>query len=1343
MDKRIGRKEARAPMRVCRGALTLAVLCLALYALMLPSQLWAQTYGNWGAYGNVRPEEKIPVWIVDENGSWRAPLPNWTLEEVMRFADMESEPESPPPWSIQSLDASGSMSDGIARLRIEIEMNVADGIVRAPLGLSEGVYIPSLEDEESGAARRGGFSYEGPGLCVLDVDRKTGEYIAIFQTTEANRSLGEKSSDDAAPGATDPDEVATPEESSVETSDDNADEETEESVSSENPVETDADADSSSADEPEGSTSAESAAEPTEVSATLEPSETNEHVAQEIASSESGRFRPNFYRLTLDLSFTVDTPGQSLAEARSARGATDDSEHFFYATFPPSLHSQLTLVIPTADVELFAVEGAAADSPITMSESTSELKLRGLGRGGERVEFGWRRDLRRLQDSREEERVVYQVEDALIVAELDARGTMYDATIPIRAFGGESDVFYVDLPMDATLTPDSVAAIGANGNPYGVVSARVVEEEPSDDHGREEPRKSVEIRLAQKTSSLTLRLKALALASSADSGDGGAPNDRTAPRHLGGFSVRDAQKQFGQMRILKSQDYDFNVTPSYGVSSALENPIEDGAEVYTFFSQPFLMTAEGYRRETVVGVRPEYLMTVGSDELRLRARFAYSVYGSKIREMRLRLNGWILSQVYDSEDTINQEGIVPSNDRGETVFPLATPSDGEFQLELEFVRDVSSESPDVVETDPRVVERRECSVSLPIPLSARVEPASVVILPENAIEITPRDDEIVGLTRKTSRPFSLNLELPPDARQNPIFYQTRLGGASESDPLFVADIKRLEQDVRVKVRTEATISEQGVFHVNETLEYRIEREPLDTFEFEASAPFLASLQNRGVKCFVDGRQQELIFDQPTAPSTTAATTDEEDGESEEKREDQPTAGKTSSCRVVVDSPRIGDCVVTFQYDLNPIAAGENYTNWIRVYLIQPHSSMKTLSSVSNELTLSAPVGLGLRYSQPTRTSRRTSAGDDVADFQTSWESGKRVFSNDGKSELVHCASTTPEFSALFSASRDSRRSSATIVDRAWIQSWFSGTSRVDRVVWKMQCDRDHIEIRLPDGCRPDQVAVSVDGDRLPVGGDARRSLLFRSNNNTARIPIDPQRQRKEVVIEVDYVVADTTGASGRQTVEFPNFVIDSVWIRRVYWQTIFNRNQLMVVDPHDWTTEFIARRGVGFGALFYRRVPTMTQDELCDWIGINRRVPIPQEANVYLYSRFFQSTSSASDDSTSTTTPPTVQTLPNALFYVANNAFLVFFGSGITLALGLALIYLRAMTARQAALTRWTLLVLCGIALITASLRPLLALLFLQTTTIGALLTLVAVALSSWFGRGARRVSPKESSESG
>ena len=220
------------------------------------------------------------------------------------------------------------------------------------------------------------------------------------------------------------------------------------------------------------------------------------------------------------------------------------------------------------------------------------------------------------------------------------------------------------------------------------------------------------------------------------------------------------------------------------MSSALENPIEDGAEVYTFFSQPFLMTAEGYRRETVVGVRPEYLMTVGSDELRLRARFAYSVYGSKIREMRLRLNGWILSQVYDSEDTINQEGIVPSNDRGETVFPLATPSDGEFQLELEFVRDVSSESPDVVETDPRVVERRECSVSLPIPLSARVEPASVVILPENAIEITPRDDEIVGLTRKTSRPFSLNLELPPDARQNPIFYQTRLGGASESDPLL-------------------------------------------------------------------------------------------------------------------------------------------------------------------------------------------------------------------------------------------------------------------------------------------------------------------------------------------------------------------------------------------------------------------------------------------------------------------------------------------------------------------------------------------------------------------------------
>ena len=86
-----------------------------------------------------------------------------------------------------------------------------------------------------------------------------------------------------------------------------------------------------------------------------------------------------------------------------------------------------------------------------------------------------------------------------------------------------------------------------------------------------------------------------------------------------------------------------------------------------------------------------------------------------------------------------------------------------------------------------------------------------------------------------------------------------------------------------------------------------------------------------------------------------------------------------------------------------------------------------------------------------------------------------------------------------------------------------------------------------------------------------------------------------------------------------------------------------------------------------------------------------------------------------------------------NNAFLVFLGSGVALVLGLGLVYLQVMSASQAFFTRWALLILCALALVFASLRPLLALLFLQTTTFGVILSLAVAATTAWLGRGDRK----------
>ena len=1342
VKRRIGRDGANSVPRGNRGASAYVALILAALLASFPVDAAAQPgEASSGAKGTPsRVDEKPTFWLVDENGAWRAPLPNWSLEDVMRVVDSRTETPGAAPWSIQSVDATGVVANGIARLRVELDVGVADGLVRVPLGLSEGVYIPTAAEEASGESRRGGFSYEGPGLCVLDVDRKTGEYVALFQTpfptvADANASQNSAEPEKQAPG--EPEKQDSPElNESTEAPESSETSATTESVPEESTPESDApesDPAESVAPETEQAapetaapeTAPEPASEPASEPETepeaprYEESETSEPTTQEStgrSGRESGRLRPNFYRLTLDLCFTVEV-------SAATKTATDEAEYRLVASFPPSLHSQLTLDIPITDVEVVSVKGAAADAPTPMTEDASQLKLRGLGRGGERVEIGWRRSLLRADERQDDERrVVLQAEDAVIVTELDSRGTTYDATLPIRVFGGETDSFTVELPPDATLTPDSVAAVDSNGASFEIASVRILDDREGSDDSSESPDETqgrdVEIRLGQKTSVATLSLKARSIARDAVADS----NGRRPPRRLAGFSVRDAQKQFGQIRVVKSQDSDFNVTPVYGASSSFENSLEDGAEIYSFFSQPFLMTAEAYARETVVDARPEYLLTVDNEELTLRARFSYSIYGSKVREFRLRRNGWNLSRVFDSENIVNQEGIVPANDVGETVVPLIVPSDGEVVVELEFVRNVDPD-PIVPDADADPNDLASFSASFPIPIASRVEPSPVVVVPKPDVDLEVYSDKIVGMTRKTARFFTLNLELPSDLRETPLYYQTRLARENDPDPLFVADIRRLKQRTQVFVRTEATLSEKGAIHVVESLEYRIEHEPLDVFEFQAPSRLLDSTRERGLKCFIDGRPQNLVVD---PPETIPATDGDEIADGE--RPAQTVKSRYSTCRVAVETPRIGTCVATMQYDLDPIEIREGLTSQARVDIFQP----KTDESVSNELTLTAPVGLGLSFAKPSRSSRRAEVDEESSDsaFQSFWNADPRKFSDDGKLESIRCASLVAEYSARFNVSLDSREGNVAIVDRAWVQSWFSDSARVDRVVWKMNCDRDFVEIRLPEQCAPDRVSVAIDGERLPVGGDAKRSLFF--HDRYVRVPIDPSRRRRDVALEVSYVATNAGGVRGRTTAEFPDFAVDSVWIRRMYWQTIFNRDKLVVVDPRGWTPEFIVKRGAGLGALFFNRKPTMTQDELCDWVGAGRREPIAQEANVYLYSRFCEF------PTRSETSEKDAPQLPQASLFVVNNAFLVFLGSGLALALGLGLVYLQVMSASQALVTRWALLVLCALALLFASLRPLLALLFLQTTTIGVILTIAVAATTALLERGEKKKRMKK-----
>ncbi|MBP3556183.1 MAG: hypothetical protein J6K20_00555, partial [Thermoguttaceae bacterium] len=1134
--------------------------------------------------------EKPTFWLSDENGAWRVPLPNWSLEEVMQTIDGDEPRDDRTPYSIQKINAFGSVKNGVARLDVVFTVQVfGDELVRVPLGLQEGVYIPVPNGDGSASPDlNDGFAFEGPegSECELDVDGETGAYLALVRPPREERNAA--SSDDAN--------------------------------------------------------------------------------ARRRNDDASGRRRARQYQLTLQLCFAVETLGVD--------------EQRLVATFPPSVNSQLLLAAPLQDAKFKSVKGAIQGAATPMDESTTYLTLHGLGRGAETTDVVWRKS----KSAAEQNVVVYQVEDASIDVRLDARETVCEATLPVRVFGGETDAFKIRLPARASLVRDETFATDADGAAFeirdlvltgdGATPDSSSSAGVSDADADAERSQTLEIKLAQKTNSAILKIKTRTPApENASSGE-------TGVREISGFEVDGAQKQRGRVKISKAEGLDFNVVPLFGARVDVENApaLEDGEELYLFSAQPFALNAQPFVRRVVVNVKPEYQVVVGEKEATLRAKFQYSIYGAKISEFKINLRDWEFAGLA-SDGLVDVLNIEFNETTGETTFPLLAPTDGVVEFELTAGRELDAS------------EDGAFAFSFPTPSASWLEPSTVVVAPVDAVELTPTLENCVDLTPKPLRALAPTLELPP-LQQAPFVYQTRRRGdaANDAPPLFAARAQKQEQKIEIESKTDVYIDENGSQRVEQRFVYRVEREPLDSISLVSHA--LGGKTAPNLKISVDGKAVP-------PQNLTVESVDE-----------NQTRRRVS----LADSPKIGSCVVSLQYEGETLEFDANSTRRVNVNLAQPEDG----ALLSNELTLYAPPSVALEYVENPKR------------FWRLEESGR---SADGRSTFQRFSSATQEFGASFGGSLNAKDNfGSVVVDRAWLQTWLSDDARVDRVAYRLSGRRDRLAIRLPNDVRQDRVAVSLDGVPFANVADAKNGLF--ADAQTLVVPIAESVRDREYVLEISYVVQpNSVGASSvsgvssskpnanRLEVQFPRFVRlpnddaqadsndgaatardltdDSVWVRRAYWQILTPYNRHIAVDPSDWTPEYVLRRDGFLGS--YRRVASTSQTELCDWIGVSEREPIPLEVNSYLFSGFGQPERSR--------------------LYVLDRALLILLGGGAALATGLGLLYLPFLRSRSALF----LFALTTTALV--ALRPYLAFLFLQTTVFGVVLTLAAALLAKFFGR--------------
>ncbi len=1256
------------------------------------------------------PNQKPTFWLLDENGSWRVPLPNWSLEDVERSIDARRQEASVSPYSIQNIDAYGEEKDGVVRLTIEILANVSEGLVRVPLGLREGVYIPDAEHEGTRAASAGGFDFEGADFAALDVDPETGDYVAIIQTAAPKP----QNADSGAEKTSDPAESAANEPTQSEPASQETPDEVEPAPSEQENQETPAEVEPAPSEQ-------ENQATPAEEPAPAEPAPEQTafgraplaapfaakalDLAANAAASDGAsvpeergatRLRPHQVRLKLFLSFVVETVGVN--------------EYRVCASFPASVGSQLTFTTSTPDVRVGSVKGAIASPSAVMDEGKSEMRFLGLGRGGERTEITWQR----LLSSSSSERAVCQVEGAEVNVVLSAVDVKYDATVPTRVYGGESDVFYIRLPEGAEYAVNSLRAVNSSGASFALAAEPEVktEREICDDSGAESnpaaseqnarsERRYLIVTLEQPTSFVSFSLQA-SVASNRDA-DSRTESKRMTCK-IDGFSVCeyrrsesggalvDAQKQTGKITASTpgdSEELRFDITPGFGASVGSDGAMSEQGDVFTFFAQPFTLTAQEYKRQEITNVKPEYRLTVENNETKLRARFKFSVYGKKATEFYVRLYDWKFTEQHG--ELLDLGRIDSDPETGVTVLPLKAPADGEVLIDLELVNDVELGS-----------EKELQLFTLPTPEADRVEAAALVVVPASNVEVDPDEANCVELS--ASSPRNLSIEMPAASMARPALYfrtnQTAKTPDKEIAPaVFAARVKKRDRELSATTELHAELSEKGEIRVTQKFNFNVKYEDLAGITLVVP-PALASANGSksatNFKYTVNGDAVPLY----------AVRDDLDDLTGETLR------------RIPFNPHQIGAVEVAVQYvvqkgDFDLGAASTKYVDLFFLRAIEKEVS-------SSDLVFAAPIRVTTVHNYP--DAEAANAAPVASEKRGSWIYVKTETSEDGATKSLRFHADAPQTSARVECSiQNGDNIDAAVVERAWIQSWFSNAERVDRATYRVTTSTPTLYVDLPAGARGDRIAVTLDKTPIKGVGDASRGY-FDSTRRRLILPISEELRNREFLLDISYVISNgevgnQTGgsadvrvrANGRSRVSFPLIYAEArdiekpdetvkkeAWIRRAYWQAITPADRHIVLSPDNWTPEYVIRRD-GRGP-YFRRAESTSSEELSDWMGVPRRTLGEQKVNTYLFSSY---------------APPR-----ESEFYMFERPLLFLTGSGLALIVGLGLFYFPSFRSPVA------LFILSLIALAVSAFNPTGALLFLQTTVVGIALTALSVAAS-------------------
>ena len=772
-----------------------------------------------------------------------------------------------------------------------------------------------------------------------------------------------------------------------------------------------------------------------------------------------------------------------------------------------------------------------------------------------------------------DDRPVLIVESASIDVRLEAHSAIYDAILPISSATGSFEQLQIRLPRGSVLDRETSDRYAAAGD-YSL--------------GNVDEQSVMTVQFPQKiVGAVSVRLKVEQQLE--------VEGERPDFEHeLAGFEILGAERQSGFLNVsvfpsemkprwehVRGIRRAEGINPSTGAPATSAVSPSMGETRFEFISQPFRLRVRAISPQTRINVKPDYQFQISRGLIRMTARLSYTVSGSKTDVLHLQLSDaqWNCEVGPSSRVDVDDVELDAS---GLLTIPLRSPSDGTFDIEVRARRSIASDD----EQTHRIV------LPMPDPRVTWSESAPVMILLADNVEALPVDDSYSaaskqrtsGMTRQSRRTMPLRTDLP-DLQQEPLFYRTE-----SAEAVFVADLIYHQQQINTTMQTRVQLLED-YNQVTQIISYHAVYAPIDRLYFllpeslEANGDLQIRLENRTLEL------RDTIAD---------------------IRENIPTGWKQKI--LLLPEPKF-QFELTFQYSSPPFTVPADVTALCTLLFICPAN----VPVEDHRIHFFAPSDYKIELQDESKSL-----------WESFRESRRLALGATGTFRSVQ----PPNKIALSISVSEKNDSSTTIVERAWVQTWLTGTIRVDRATYLLKTARDSVTLQLPPlslGEHPIFVWVN----RQPVQPNVSPTGLL-------TFPILPEQHNRAVEISVEYRY--TFSMSGMEVpIILPTFSKDTL-IQYEFWQVILPPNKHILACSGGWTLEY----DWSWNGLFLGRTPSIRKSD----IGFETDDKmIDSRGSQYLFSHLH---------------PSGYVTL-----YIVSRPLIILGSSSLALLVGLVLIYVR------------------------------------------------------------------------